>query len=50
MAYGPVCCASKAGQLAGNNLLTISEGLEHVHPLGRLVLLKGAHPIRFAAL
>ncbi|MDP2801939.1 MAG: DUF3830 family protein [Phreatobacter sp.] len=50
LSYGPVCFASKAGQLAGNHFLTIVEGLENVHPLGRLVLLKGAHPIRFDAL
>ncbi len=50
LSYGPVCFASKAGQLAGNHFLTIIEGLENVHPLGRLVLLKGAHPIRFDAL
>src|SRR5215210_9134127 len=47
LAYGPVCFASKAGQLAGNHFLTIVEGLEKVHPLGRAVLYKGAHPIRF---
>jgi hypothetical protein len=47
LAYGPVCFASKAGQLAGNHFMTITEGLENVHPLGREVLYKGAHPIRF---
>jgi hypothetical protein len=47
LAYGPVCFASKAGQLAGNHFLTIVEGLDKVHPLGRAVLYKGAHPIRF---
>jgi hypothetical protein len=50
LAYGPVCFASKAGQLAGNHFLTITEGLENVHPLGRLTLLKGAQPIRFDAM
>lgn len=49
LAYGPVCFASKAGQLAGNHFLTITEGLENIHPLGRLTLLKGAQPIRFDA-
>ena len=39
--------ASKAGQLAGNHFLTITEGLENLHPLGRLTLLEGAQPIRF---
>lgn len=50
LAYGPVCFASKAGQLAGNHFLTITEGMENVHPLGRLTLLKGAQPIRFDAM
>ena len=49
MAYGPVAFASKAGPLAGNHFLTITAGMENVHPLGRLVLYKGAHPIRFDA-
>ena len=47
MAYGPVSFASKAGPLAGNHFLSIIEGMENVHPLGRMVLLKGAQPIRF---
>jgi hypothetical protein len=47
LAYGPVSFASKAGPLAGNHFLTIIEGLENVHPLGRTVLYKGAQPIRF---
>ncbi|MBV9076033.1 MAG: DUF3830 family protein [Methylobacteriaceae bacterium] len=50
LAYGPVAFASKAGPLAGNHFLTITEGLEHVHPLGRTVLYKGVQPIRFDAL
>ena len=47
VAYGPCRFASKAGQLAGNHFLTITEGLENLHPLGRLTLLEGAQPIRF---
>lgn len=47
LAYGPVSFASKAGPLAGNHFLTITEGLETVHPLGRTVLYKGVQPIRF---
>jgi hypothetical protein len=47
MAYGACHFASKAGQLAGNHFLTIVEGQEHVYGLGRTVLYKGAHPIRF---
>jgi hypothetical protein len=50
LAYGPCRFASKAGQLSGNHFLTIVEGLENVHPLGRLTLLKGAQPISFAAI
>lgn len=49
IAYGPCRFASKAGQLAGNPLLTFVEGLENLHPLGRLVLLEGAQPITFGA-
>ncbi len=49
VAYGPCRFASKAGQLAGNPFLTIIEGLENLHPLGRLTLLEGAQPIRFGA-
>ena len=47
IAYGPCRFASKAGQLAGNHFLTITEGLEDLHALGRLTLEKGAQPIRF---
>lgn len=49
LAYGPVCFASKAGQLAGNHFLTLVAGTERLHELGRTVLYKGAHPIRFEA-
>ena len=49
VAYGPTRFASKAGQLAGNHFLTIVEGLEQLHPLGRLTLQEGAQPITFAA-
>ena len=47
VAYGPCRFASKAGQLAGNHFLTITEGLENLHPLGRLTLLEGAQPVSF---
>ncbi|GJD47719.1 hypothetical protein OPKNFCMD_0429 [Methylobacterium crusticola] len=50
LAYGGVHFASKVGQLAGNHFLTITTGLEHVHDLGRMTLLKGAQPIRFEAI
>ena len=49
LAYGNVCFASKAGQLAGNHFLTITDGLERIYELGRTVLYKGMHPIRFEA-
>jgi hypothetical protein len=50
LAYGAVRFASKAGQLAGNPLLTIVEGLEHLRPLGELTLRDGAQPIAFERL
>ena len=49
IAYGPCRFASKAGQLAGNHFLTITEGLENLHALGRLTLLEGAQGITFSA-
>ena len=29
--------------------MRITEGMEHLHPLGRLTLERGAQPIRFGA-
>ncbi len=49
VAYGPCRFASKAGQLAGNPLLRITEGLSDLHALGRLTLERGAQPIVFGA-
>lgn len=49
IAYGPCCFASKAGQLAGNHFLTITEGLAELATLGRLTLRKGEQPIAFEA-
>jgi hypothetical protein len=49
VAYGSVCFSSKVGQLAGNHFLTVSEGVEHLKELGRLVLWEGAQDIRFEA-
>ena len=46
-AYGSSCFASKQGQLAGNHILTLSEGQENLMPFGREVLWKGAQPIEF---
>ena len=45
--YGSARFASKVGQLAGNHFLTIIEGREHLHDLGRLVLWEGAQDILF---
>jgi len=47
IAYGPCRFASKAGQLAGNHVLTITEGMDQLHAMGRLTLEKGAQPVRF---
>lgn len=47
LAYGPVCFASKAGQLAGNPFLLIDEGLERLAAVGRETLWQGAQRIAF---
>ncbi|HWI80248.1 MAG TPA: DUF3830 family protein [Ramlibacter sp.] len=47
IAYGSVCFASKAGQLAGNHFLTIVEGQENLRQLGQDVLWKGAQDVLF---
>ena len=49
LAYGGVRFASKVGQLAGNHFLTITEGREHLRPLGEHVLWHGAQDIVFQA-
>jgi len=49
IAYGPCCFASKAGQLAGNHVLTITEGLDDLATLGRKVLWDGVQDIVFEA-
>lgn len=48
LAYGPVAFASKAGQLAGNHFLTITEGLDTLAEIGRSTLWTGAKSIRIA--
>lgn len=47
--YGRTRFASKAGELAGNHVLTIESGVEHLAELGRHALWHGAQPIRVAA-
>lgn len=47
--YGSACFSSKVGQLAGNHFLTVVQGQELLPELGRLVLWKGAQPIRIEA-
>ena len=50
LAYGSVCFASRAGQLAGNHFLSITEGLENLPALGKLALWQGAQDISFEAI
>lgn len=49
IAYGPCSFASKAGQLAGNHFLTITEKLDVLGKIGRSVLWDGAKSITFRA-
>lgn len=49
VAYGPCSFASKAGQLAGNHFLSITEGLDRLARIGRSVLWDGNKPITFRA-
>jgi len=43
--YGATCFASKLGQLAGNHMLTVTEGRDRLRELGRRVLYEGAQDI-----
>lgn len=47
--YGSCQFASKVGVLAGNHFLTITENLENLAALGKMVLWQGAQEIRFSA-
>src|SRR5262249_8586828 len=49
LAYGAVAFASKAGPLAGNHFLTVTEGLQYLRPLGERTLWQGAQEILFEA-
>lgn len=49
LSYGACCFSSKAGQLAGNHFLTITEGLQDLAALGRKTLWEGAQDIVFEA-
>lgn len=48
--YGATAFASKAGPLRGNHVMTITEGVEQLAELGRLVLWEGAQAISLEAL
>ncbi|MEX2179057.1 MAG: DUF3830 family protein [Gemmatimonadaceae bacterium] len=45
--YGVSRFASRAGELAGNHFLTVTEGREQLAELGRVVLYEGAQEIVF---
>jgi hypothetical protein len=47
VAYGAVAFASKAGPLAGNHFLTITDGLDELAAIGRETLWTGAKAIVF---
>lgn len=46
-AYGSSCFASKQGQLAGNHIITLTEGHDDLMAFGKQVLWEGAQPIEF---
>ena len=50
LAYG--CChfGSKAGELAGNHFLTITEGKEKLTDIGREILYNGAETVEISIL
>jgi hypothetical protein len=47
LAYGACRFASKAGQLAGNHFLTVTEGHERLRTLGEMTLQQGVQEIAF---
>ena len=49
LAYGPCCFSSKAGQLAGNPLLRVTEHLDILADIGRQLLWEGSRSISIEA-
>jgi hypothetical protein len=49
MPYGSAAFACKAGPLAGNHVLTVVQGGEHLAAIGKSLLWNGALPIAFEA-
>jgi len=47
-AYGSSCFASKQGQLAGNHIITLTQGHEDLMAFGKKVLWEGAQAIEFS--
>ncbi len=47
LAYGGVHLSSKMGQLVGNHFITMTDGLENLAALGKMVLWERAQSIRF---
>ncbi len=48
LAYGPTRFASKAGQLAGNHIITIVRDLDKLAEMGRRILWHGAEDFEIA--
>ena len=48
LAYGPTRFASKAGQLAGNHIITIVRDLDKLAEMGRRILWQGAEDFEIA--
>lgn len=48
--YGAAAFACKAGPLAGNHLMTLTQGVERLATIGRQLLWEGALPISFELL
>jgi hypothetical protein len=46
IAYGPTSFGSKAGSLAGNHVLTVTAGAEHLRSIGERTLWHGAQALK----